>query len=228
VILSASKRVKEIATRFGIESGKNAVSYIGTDFPQMPPRDIPDDGVITIAYLGYARQHKGFFFFLNALEEIDAATASKMRVKFIVSDLKPWIKEHIYQIGFKFHSITIIDGFTKKTLKRSLSGVDLGIVPVIWEDCLPQVAIEMAAMGIPVLASDLGGASELCPSPDFTFEGGNTKDFIAKLTAIIDCPGMLSGYWQHYKGLVSMQQHLRELEGYYTKEGGQNHEFLEK
>jgi glycosyltransferase involved in cell wall biosynthesis len=217
-ILSVSRRVKEIAVHFGIESSKITTSYIGTDFQQVKNKavNLHKDGTITIAYLGYTRQDKGFFFFLDALKKIDAKVAHKINVKFVSAGI--WaVSKLVERLKPKFKSVTLIDGFTRKTIKNCLYGVDLGIVPVIWEDCLPQVAIEMAAAGVPVLASNMGGASELCSSPDFTFEGGNTRDFIAKLTAFVTEPEKLSEFWYHYRGLVSLQSHLQELEDYYTR-----------
>ena len=54
----------------------------------------------------------------------------------------------------------------------------------MWEDNLPQVAMEFKAMGIPVFASNRGGASELTEKTDFRFIAGDEEDFINKLKAI--------------------------------------------
>ena len=44
-----------------------------------------------------------------------------------------------------------------------------GVVPVLWHDNLPQVAIEMHARHIPLLTSDMGGAQELGNCPEMVF-----------------------------------------------------------
>jgi len=97
-----------------------------------------------------------------------------------------------------------------------LRNKNLGIIPVLWEDNLPQVAIEMTAYGVPVLASDLGGASELCNSNLFIFRGGDVKDCIDKITYFSDNPDKLDEYWKHYKKLTTMKQHMTEIMEYWS------------
>jgi hypothetical protein len=48
-------------------------------------------------------------------------------------------------MAHRFRAITLHDGYTHAGLDRVLEGVQLGIVPPIWEDNLPQVAIEMVS-----------------------------------------------------------------------------------
>jgi hypothetical protein len=95
--------------------------------------------------------------------------------------------------------------------KSILTGCHLGIVPVLWDDNLPQIAIEMVAYGVPVLTSSAGGAKELCDNDLFIFESGNTTEFIKKLTHFVDKPTDLKKYWKYHKGLVTLPQHWNEL-----------------
>ena len=46
--------------------------------------------------------------------------------------------------------------------------------------------MEMKAMGIPVLASDRGGASELTNDKNFIFKAGDTKSFIDAISILIE------------------------------------------
>src|SRR5690606_37858124 len=85
----------------------------------------------------------------------------------------------------RFAALTWHDGYQPTELPAILEGVDLGVVPVQWEDNLPQVAIEMVAHGVPILTSDRGGAQELGgANPDFTFRAGDPTDFSARLVAV--------------------------------------------
>lgn len=47
------------------------------------------------------------------------------------------------------------------------SNCDIGIFPSIWEDCAPLVLLEMNAMRLPIIASNIGGI------PDFVVDGVN-------------------------------------------------------
>ena len=111
-----------------------------------------------------------------------------------------------------FHSVEIIHGYSHSDLSNILRGVNLGIIPVLWEDNLPQVAIEMVALGVPVLSSDAGGASELCSSNLFKFKSGNKKDFLQKLTYFVKNPEQIKSYWEYHTGLVTNKMHCEEIE----------------
>ena len=89
-----------------------------------------------------------------------------------------------------------MNGYTKNNQKELLQGANLGILPVMWEDNLPQVAIEQIAYGVPVLTSDLGGAKELCNDLNFVFKAGNVTDFINKLYNIYEHRELLLEYWK--------------------------------
>ena len=73
----------------------------------------------------------------------------------------------------------------------------------------------MVACGVPILCSDFGGASELCSSELFKFKGGNEKDFTDKLQNLVNHPEFLNEYWKHHKPLMTMENHIKELDKYY-------------
>lgn len=97
-----------------------------------------------------------------------------------------------------------------------LAGINLGVVPPLWEDNLPQVALEMVSRGIPILTSDRGGAHEIAGQPDFTFRAGNWQDFILRLRAIATGRVKLAQFWEKPLRLLSMQEHVAELESFYS------------
>ena len=95
-------------------------------------------------------------------------------------------------------------------------------MPVLWEDNLPQVSIEFKAMGIPVLASDKGGASELSTSNAFKFKSEDYSDFISKLQSIIEKPEIIKDYWDKQILLTTMDTHFKQLLTIYQEISSQN------
>ena len=95
--------------------------------------------------------------------------------------------------------------------------IDLGIVPVIWEDNLPQVAIEYVAYGVPILCSDLGGAQELSEAKEFVFKAGDINDFQEKITNIINNRDLLKKYFDKKKKLTTMEEHINSLMEFYNE-----------
>jgi glycosyltransferase involved in cell wall biosynthesis len=107
------------------------------------------------------------------------------------------------------------DGYTHATLDAVLAGVNLGVVPVLWEDNLPQIAIEMVARGIPILTADRGGASEIANSPAFTFPAGDHGAMTDRLRRIADGTIDMDAFWATRPRLFSMTEHLADLERHY-------------
>ncbi len=213
-VLTVSNRVAKILEENGIDKTKIDTLYIGTKFANNAPgHSIAKEKIpFTIAYIGYERIDKGYFFLLDALQQLDKDTANKINVVLAVKNIH---SKNVYEKLGHFNNVKIYNGYTNEKLPQILANVNLGIVPVLWEDNLPQVAIEMVACGVPILCSSFGGASELCSSEFFKFEGGNVNAFLIRLKELTQHPEKLEEYWQCHNGLTTMEKHVSELASYY-------------
>lgn len=217
-ILCVSKRVKEIAVNFGISENKCHVSYIGTKFANnLKRQDINiNSSKFNLIYLGYMSNMKGFDFFIEALIKLDKKIAKNINIylvcrnnpKYDINNIKTKLEKN-------FASVTYMDGYNHNDLPNILKNKHLGVIPVVWEDNLPQVSIEITSFGVPILSSDLGGASELCKNNDFKFKGGDIKDFHKKLINLVKNRDKLNEFWDFYNKPTTMKQHLQELYKYY-------------
>lgn len=216
-ILCVSNRVKKIAVEMGLESAKCIVQYIGTmhsNYASKFPNIISHDGIITMGYLGYMRRDKGFYFLLDTLEIIPQSLANSIRIVIAAPMTDRSAYNRLMKLKNKFCSIEIFDGYKPEDLKNILANVNLGIVPVLWEDNLPQVALEFTAYGIPILTSDLGGAQEITMSNKFIFKAGDSDDFISKLSWIILNKKSLLEFWPSEtkkRLLISVDDHCEDL-----------------
>ncbi len=213
-ILAVSNRVYEIAASFGVEVSKMKVDYIGTEIAKYQLKNCAypfSGGIFHICYLGYMRRMKGFYFFLEALERMPESLSAGISVSIAVNITESSIMDRINRLKQKFADIIIYKGYRREELPRILKNIQLGILPVLWEDNLPQTAIEMKANGVAVLSSDLGGAKELTSAKEFVFKAGNIEDFTEKLSFIINNPNILQEYWKNSKPLVTMKEHIDSL-----------------
>ena len=125
------------------------------------------------------------------------------------------VDEHAYSLvkrmAHRFAGVTFYDGYTHAQLPEVLAGVDLGVVPVLWEDNLPQVAIECVAHGVPVLTSDRGGARELLDCPALVFKAGSRADLYARLRAVLDDPDLLRSAVAGSMRLYTPDEHYDRL-----------------
>lgn len=212
-VLAVSKRVYDIALDNGIQQEKMQVAYIGTRIADNQVRCsiAPPSKYMKIAFLGSNAyfEEKGFPFLIEALSTLEEKDAARIDV--LLTTTNGNISE-IRQRLSKFHNVIVKKGYLHSELKCLLKDVHLGIIPVLWEDNLPQIAIEMVAIGVPILCSSFGGASELCNNKLFCFQGGDKEDFKEHLLYFLNNPRMLSEYWKEHSGLMTLKQHWSEME----------------
>lgn len=218
-VLCVSKRVKWIAENMGVNSDKLHTSYIGSDFASHA-KDAPawpvNSEYFKIAYMGYMRRDKGLYFLVDALEKLPADYAEKLDLVVAARYEDMNLLARIKALSKNFHKVETYDGYTRSDIPNITKNLNLGVVPVMWEDCLPQVAIELKAMGVPVLASNLGGASELSSAEEFRFNAGNIDDFNDHLCHLINYRNLLAKYYDKHLKLRTMKEHCDELIVYYN------------
>ena len=218
-ILAVSCKVRDIAVEYGVEPNKVIVSYIGTKAAENAKEKLnvnPNQDPFGILYMGYMKEEKGFYFLLDALEKMEGNIAKNITVTFAAKITSRKTLKRLFKLKNKFSRIRIFDGYSHNEMPDIVSGCHLGIVPVLWEDNLPQVAIEMIANGLPVLASSFGGASELNTNTAFRFQGGNADDFLEKLYGILKDRSLLEKYWDTRVKLTSMEMHIAQLSTLYN------------
>lgn len=212
IVLCVSNRVAEIMESFGIEKSKIRVYYIGTkvaDNAEYKLRTNPQSKVFTLLFMGYAIEEKGFFFLLDSLEKMHDVECENIALKFATKISNQQILDRIYALRNKFHSVVLYNGYTHEDFANIMNNVNLGIVPPLWEDNFPQVAVEMVANGIPALTSCFGGAHELNSLQEFTFN--NSETLQKCIINIFHNRKLLIDYWKSCNKLVTMDSHMKTL-----------------
>ncbi|WP_375458315.1 hypothetical protein [uncultured Enterovirga sp.] len=218
-IVAVSRRTRDVLIERGVPANKISVSYIGTAhkdrFTDLSRRMATEDG-LHLAYLGYMRRDKGFYFFLACLQHMPRELASAMAITIAARVTDDKALAQMRAIAPSFKSFTLYDGYTHHTLDSVLEGVNLGIVPVLWEDNLPQVAIEMVCRGIPLLTSDRGGAQEIGSNKSFVFAAGSQTSFYDRLASIAGGRTPLERFWIQNPKIVSNEEHVDEIMSLYA------------
>lgn len=216
-VLCVSDAVGAVAAGYGLRTDLLQTSYIGTahadKFAATEPRPalLNDDGTLTLAFLGYMRRDKGFFFLLDALEALPDATAARLRLIVAARGADRATLARFDRLRGRLAELTHVDGYSHEGLDALLAEAGLGVVPVLWHDNLPQVAIEMHARHIPILTSDMGGAQELGRCPGLVFRAGDAGDFAARIEDVLAGRVTPGDYWRGAMAPVAMESHLDAL-----------------
>lgn len=217
-VLAVSERSRQVLIDRGIPASKISVSYIGTAHSEAFARAAKKQSIgsgLHMAYLGYMRADKGFFFFLESLFSIPDDVARTISITIAAPFHGSGIADRLKGVAYRFREMTLHNGYNHGSLDHLLQRVNLGIVPVLWEDNLPQVAIEMVSRGIPIVTSNRGGAQEIAGNPAFTFEADSIRSFCSKIGEIATGRLPLARFWEGPTRIVSMGDHIDDLLNYY-------------
>jgi glycosyltransferase involved in cell wall biosynthesis len=220
-VLAVSKRTGQVIIDRGVPAHKVSVSYIGTAHKStyLASTKIRDIGSgLHLGYIGYMGTDKGFNFLLECLEKIPADVAAEVTVTIAAKNTFPERRARMENLAPRFKALRYFDGYTHSNLDTVLSGVNLGLIPVLWEDNLPQTAIELVSRGIPILTSDRGGAQEIAHNPKFIFQSGEHDDFVDRVCRISRRELELDEFWGRDMNVFSMDEHVEDLMHHYRKD----------
>lgn len=222
LIFAVSQRTSEIAQAYGICSEKICVDYIGTAVAsnQQPPHRV-GEGVLRVGFLGYARKDKGFDLLIEALSQVSTHAAEKMDILLAAKcETEELYEEYNNQLRTAlkyFHHYRFINGYSKLEQSQLVKEIDVGVVPHLWEDNLPQVSIEYIAAGVPIIVSDAGGAKELCTNPSFVYSSQDAGALCRKLEKLALNPDELYAFWDKMPILTCMENHVQSMKLHYMQ-----------
>lgn len=216
-VLAVSDRVRDIAKGFGI--GKAQTCYIGTrhasEWARTKPRDVRQDP-LRLVYLGYMRADKGFGFLLDALHDMPADVLARLHLTVAARKGPQQMMTRLQALTPRLAGLQRHDGYTAAEMDGILAQADIGIVPPLWEDNLPQVALEMHARHIPLITSDRGGAQELPGTRQLVFRAGDAADFARVLDLVLSGRVDWTAYWSGARAPTDLSAHAEHLDSFYA------------
>ena len=212
-VLSVSHATEDILLSYGLDAARSQVRYIGTRHYD-PARiraakaEVPH---LRLAFLGYTRPDKGFKFLVDAIEAMPQELWGRFSLKVAARISDEGAVAALKALEPRLARLEVQDGYKQAELPALLKDVDLGLVLPLWNDALPQVAIEFVCHGVPILVSDRGGQQELAADPAFIFKAETSSDFWRRLAALQRDRSELERFWSLPRPLRTNAQHVEEL-----------------
>lgn len=130
------------------------------NFAPEPPRDIKPSGFSNFfLYAGVLEEYKGVLNLIKAYEDISEEVEAKL---IIVGDgsLKTKIEEDVKKNEMK-DKILVLGFVNRNKLYSLLKDANALIIPSIWPENNPLIAVEALSVGTPIIASNKGGLPEI-------------------------------------------------------------------
>ncbi len=204
-LIFESRAMAETAVRGrGVPANMIDIVPLGVDIEQYKPIEhdyvyetlrLPRDKRIVV-YSGHMEPRKGVATLIEAAIELLVAQ-NRRDVCFALfgnKDQESAVYERMYEpMGIQRW---IRFGGYRKDLHKIFPGCFCGVIPSSGWDSFTRSALEMAACGIPVVASRLGGLPEAIVDgkTGLLFEPGNAKDLAGRLAFLLDHPELAQQY----------------------------------
>lgn len=146
---------------------------------------------LDLGYVGSITQHKGLHVLIPALRAVKG-DKWKLHVHGNL-DTHPEYSEEVMELAANDPRIVFHGGFKPKDLGKTLQTIDLLVVPSIWYENTPFSVLEAQMMGLPILASNLGGISELVVhrKNGYLFKAASQRSLTIRLKKILADPNQL-------------------------------------
>jgi glycosyltransferase involved in cell wall biosynthesis len=146
--------------------------------------------VLRLAFVGTLAYHKGPHLLPEALQHIPHAP---LHVQIYGDGDEGDYRDALLRASRADARIELRGSIPADRLPALLSDIDVLVVPSLWFENAPLVALQAVAHRCPLLAANVPGLRECVSERDgWFFERGDSRDLAARILAIVGTPGQLS------------------------------------
>lgn len=167
---------------------------------------------LCIGYVGQIDPIKGMDVLVRAFQLIPAQMPVELRVYGDLSK-NPRFTEALLQISAGSPKIKFMGPFERSELGRVLSLIDVVAVPSVWYENTPLAIAEAFAAGKPVIATNLGGMSEMVEHGvnGLLFERGDVYGLSRAIQQMVSEPMLLARLRQGIKPVRTIEDEIEDL-----------------
>jgi glycosyltransferase involved in cell wall biosynthesis len=199
-LIAMSHRVSEIYAQLGVERDRLQTIHLTlAHIEHLTPRRAHARRPITFGTLaGFESEAKGALLLVEAMRLLrEHAPAGSYRL-LVLGHADP----RFAALARDVPGIEIGDRFAPRELDSILDGIDVGLMPSIWEEAYGYAGVEFLAKGIPVLANAIGGM------PDYTRDG--ETGWLNKSCSAEGLAELMAGIVERPEQIAELNAQLRE------------------
>ncbi|MCS7350362.1 MAG: glycosyltransferase family 4 protein [Anaerolineae bacterium] len=151
---------------FGMrQEGVYQIPYFVPSDLRRPDGDRRDPSALHVVYIGQVAPHKGLHVLIQGVQEAMRKVGErgrKIQLTIYGNDQAfPVYRAHLERLIGSEGNICFAGVLSRDRLGEALAEADVLALPSIWPEITGIVGLEALAMGVPVLASQIGGISEV-------------------------------------------------------------------
>jgi glycosyltransferase involved in cell wall biosynthesis len=192
-LVAPSRFLKGMFLQHGYRDAHMLHVPYGVDAPQGVIRPLPvnGEGTVTFGFFGSVNPQKGLEILISAFRQYHNE-AFRLVVRGNMQHFPKYAKR-VRGFAELDPRITFLGPYGSDGLAAALSSIDVLVVPSVWYENTPFVVLEAFRAGRPVIASDLGGLSEIVDDGrnGRTFRAGDPGALMNVLREFHDDPALL-------------------------------------
>ena len=172
---------------------------------------------LRIGYIGALQEHKGVHLLLKAFHSLSKDDPIDLNIYGKTDDCPEYVTE-LRRIANDDARIAFCGTFPNSQIGDIFSNIDVLVVPSIWYENTPLVIYSAHAAGCPVIATNLGGMSEVVHHGEngLLFEPGYVSGLAAAINQLAHNRGLLRRLTGNIRQPKSIESYVAELVGIYA------------
>jgi len=213
-VFSPSHFLKSQYVANGVPSSRISVQNYGIDPASIASNTRADNKELRIGYIGTIAEHKGVHLLVDAVRKLTASL--KLEIHGRSSDFESFAAS-LEATAAGDQRIVFAGEFRRERLGEVLSKIDVLVVPSLWYENTPFVILEAQAARVPVIATDLGGMSEMIRDEidGELFPMADVDDLARRLQRLVDEPDRLDRYRRNAPSVKTFAENCDDLERFY-------------
>jgi glycosyltransferase involved in cell wall biosynthesis len=212
IIFANSEHLMKRYLDFGVSPDKIKVLYYGFEIERFERKSHPVSGKVRFGYMGSIVEHKGVHHLVEAFRRLPEARL------FIWGDTEADETVRNYRRAMKPpENVRFMGGFDHNEINTVLGGMDVLIVPSLWEEAYGIIIDEAKLAGIPVIASRVGGIPEhIRHNVDgFLFTPGDVDELEGLIRRFVENPGLVEELRPLGDDVIALEKNKSEVEESY-------------
>jgi glycosyltransferase involved in cell wall biosynthesis len=217
LLVSPSEFLKSVFVANGYEPERFRLVRYGIELEDLQGIEKERVPHLRVGYIGTIVAHKGLDVLVKAFRGIEG---DELALE-VHGDMKafPDYAARVEELAEGDPRIRFHGRFEAPELAGVLKGIDVLVTPSVWYENTPFVILEALASGTPVIASDLGGLSELIDegTNGLLFKPGDAEDLKAKIASMLEDRSLIEQYHAGAADVRSLDDNVDEFLAVYHR-----------
>ncbi|MGH3144305.1 MAG: glycosyltransferase family 4 protein [Rubrobacter sp.] len=218
-IIAPTHLTRELLLANGVGDQNIEVSHYGIDTSGIagPPENPNVPPPLRVGFIGTLGPHKGCDLLVRAFKNLPPRLDATLTVYGNLERFKDFVSG-LRGLAGDDERIEFAGTFPPQEIGRVLSGIDVLVVPSRWYENTPLVVYAAFAAGVPAVATDLGGLTEVVEHEKngLLFGLESVEDLASQLRRLIDEPGLLGELRAGIGPVKTVEENADELERLYA------------